>query len=95
MAQSPDIERTIGDELAATADRYRHAPLLVVPSDPDRDYDKAGRILSYEQAQTEVARIAQMLKTAGYGHGHRIAVLLENRIENLLVKLACAIRGVS
>ena len=95
MPHSPDIERTIGDELAATADRYRHAPLLIVPRDLDRDYDKAGRTLSYKQAQTEVDRIAQMLKTAGYGHGHRIAVLLENRIENLLVKLACALRGVS
>ncbi|MGI9422365.1 MAG: AMP-binding protein [Hyphomicrobiaceae bacterium] len=95
MAILPDIECTIGDELAAAVDRYHDAPLLIVPRDPDRDYDATGRILSYEQAQSEVARIAQMLKAAGYGHGHRIAVLLENRIENLLVKLACAVRGVS
>ena len=95
MAFSSDSKRTIGDELTAAADRFGDAPLLIVPLDPERDYDATGRVLSYAQAQTEVRRIARMLETAGYGHGHRIAVLLENRIENLLVKLACAARGVS
>ena len=71
------------------------SPLLIVPRDPERAYDAAGRTLSYQDAHAEVARIAGMLKAAGYGHGHRIAVLLENRAENLLVKLACAELGVS
>lgn len=89
------MDRTIGEQFASSAGRYGDAPLLIVPRDPGRDYDATGRVLSYAQAQGKVDRIAQMLTAAGYGHGHRIAVMLENRIEHLLVKLACAVCGVS
>ena len=87
--------RTIGDTFTAAAERYTSAPLLIVPQDAERAYDAVGRTLSYGDAQAEINRLADMLEDAGYGHGHRIAVLLENRAENLLVKLACAARGIS
>ncbi len=91
-----DIEgRTISLVLDAAVAQFGPDPMLVVPPDAERSYDAGGRTISYEEAGEIVDRYADILSDAGYGYGHRIAVLLENRPENLLIKLACAKLGVS
>ena len=87
--------QTIGRVFGEVARQYDNNPFLMVPRDPDRSYDPDGRTISYGTAAAIVDRFAEMLVAAGYGYGHRIAVLLENRPENLLLKLACAATGVS
>lgn len=87
--------RTVGQLFRDSVHRYGSNPFLMIPRDPDRSYDPDGRTLTYGQAGAIVDRYAAMLVAAGYGYGHRIAVLLENRPENLLLKLACAATGVS
>ncbi|MEM8975033.1 MAG: AMP-binding protein [Pseudomonadota bacterium] len=91
-----DIEgRTISQVLDAAVVQFGSDPMLVVPPDPERGYDRDGRTISYAEAGKIVDRYAGILRDAGYGYGHRIAVLLENRPENLLIKLACAKLGIS
>ncbi len=87
--------RTVSDVLVEATEAYRDNPLLIVPRDATRVYDPDGRELSYADVSAEVERICSDLSAAGYGHGHRIAVLLENRPETLLVKFACARLGIS
>lgn len=87
--------RTIGDVLDEAASRYGGNPFLIVPGDPERIIDPQGRTLSFADVRRGADVLAGQLRNAGYGNGHRIAVLLENRPENLLVKFACATLGIS
>lgn len=88
-------DKTIGQAFQEAVARNSARPLLVIPPNTERGYDPDGRSVTYEEAGSEVSRFADSLKAAGYGHGHRIAVLLENRPEMLLFKLACNTLGVS
>ncbi len=86
---------TIGQTFRAVAQEYRDNPLLVVPSNPHRDYHPLGASITFADAWRQVQTITGTLQGAGYGHGHRIAFLLANRPEILLLKLACNQLGVS
>lgn len=91
-----DIDaRTIGEAFLDAAGRYGANPFLVVPADPARDYHPAGRAISFAEAERLVDGYRTAFEKAGYGHGHRVAVMLENRPEMVLVKLALAQLGVS
>ena len=89
------LDRTIGEVFAEAVDRYGGNPLLMVPRDAGRAYLPEGGSVSYAEAGRLVAGYVSALKKAGYGHGHRIACLLENRPEMLLLKLACNMLGIS
>jgi acyl-CoA synthetase (AMP-forming)/AMP-acid ligase II len=89
------LDRTIGAVVSESVERYADKPLLMVPRDPDRADHPDGRIIGYAEAGRQVATHAAALRDAGYGHGHRIAFLLENRPEMLLLKLACNTLGIS
>jgi crotonobetaine/carnitine-CoA ligase len=67
----------------------------MVPRDPGRTYHPDGCTISYAGAGRLVDAYVAALRKAGYGHGHRIAFLLENRPEMLLLKLACNRLGIS
>lgn len=83
-----DDNTTIIDAFRAAAQRYAGRAFLVAPPNPHRSYDQAGREISYAQALEKVQALAQNYRAAGYGLGHRIALLLENRLEHVLHKLA-------
>lgn len=83
-----DGNTTIIEAFRAAAQRYADRAFLVVPPNPNRSYDKAGREITYAQALDEVHTLVHAYRTAGYGLGHRIALLLENRLEHVLHKLA-------
>lgn len=91
-----DIDKlTIGQCFQAAALRYPDNSFLAVPADNSRSYHPEGMELSYCEAAATVEAMISALSLAGYGHGHRVAVLLGNRPEILLLKLALNTLGVS
>ncbi|RYX98028.1 MAG: long-chain fatty acid--CoA ligase [Comamonadaceae bacterium] len=87
-------ESTIGETFFRAAETYAAHSLLAVPANPARGYDPAGREITYAQAADEVRRLMGAYAAAGYGVGHRIGLLLENRPEHMLHKLAMNALGV-
>ncbi len=85
-----DIEQhpTLHQALNAAAAAYGANALLAIPANPQRGYLPEGLELSFAHMAESVARIAARYAAQGYGHGHRIALFLENRPEHLLHKLA-------
>lgn len=80
-------------EIQATA--QPSAPMLVAPASAELDYAPNGFHITYGQVRDEVDRIRSCFKEAGYGAGHRIALLLENRPEFFSHWLALNALGVS
>ena len=54
---------------------------LCVPPTPGRAYHPAGLELTYGETRDRVLELQAGYRAGGYGHGHRVALLLENRPE--------------
>ncbi|MBO9677238.1 MAG: AMP-binding protein [Acidovorax sp.] len=91
---TPHESATIGGVLREAAAAFGDRPLLVAPPNPARAYDPEGRTITYAQAAQAVQGLMDRYRTAGYGQGHRIALLLENRLEHMLHKLAMNALGI-
>ncbi|MDB5730897.1 MAG: AMP-dependent synthetase and ligase [Variovorax sp.] len=89
-----DEDTTIGDAFFRAAETYADNAFLAVPANPARVYGAEGVEISYRQGAQCVRRLMQVYAGAGYGVGHRIGLLLENRPEHLLHKLAMNALGV-
>jgi acyl-CoA synthetase (AMP-forming)/AMP-acid ligase II len=89
-----DEHSTIDAIFFRAAQKYAQASFLAVPANAARDYDPAGREISYGEAASVVRELMQVYAAAGYGIGHRISLLLENRPEHLLHKLAMNALGI-
>jgi acyl-CoA synthetase (AMP-forming)/AMP-acid ligase II len=89
-----DDHSTIGETFFRAAQAYADHCLLAVPANAARSYYPAGVEISYGEAAKEVRTLMQAYAAAGYGVGHRIALLLENRPEHMLHKLAMNALGV-
>jgi crotonobetaine/carnitine-CoA ligase len=76
---------TVHAALAATAAAHGDKPFLIVPSD---------QVITYRDAAQIIATLRKSYADAGYGHGHRVALLLENRPEFLLHYLALNALGI-
>jgi crotonobetaine/carnitine-CoA ligase len=83
-----DQHPTLHQALAAAAQAYGAGSLLAIPANPQRGYLPEGLELSFAQMHAQVTALAARYAAAGYGHGHRVALFLENRPEHLLHKLA-------
>jgi len=79
----------------STAARRRDAPFLCVPARAQRDYCPEGAEFSYQWMLDQALAAARAYAEAGYGHGHRIALLLENRPEFFVQYLALNSLGVA
>jgi acyl-CoA synthetase (AMP-forming)/AMP-acid ligase II len=90
-----DDETTIGDAFARAAQAYGPRPFLAVPQGAHRAYHRNGFEIDFAGAAREVTRLTGVYRAAGYGHGHRVAMLLDNRPEHFLHKLALNTLGVS
>lgn len=90
----PPEDATIGATLAQAAAAFGARPLLVAPPNPARSYDPLGRSLSYAEVHEAVQALMARYRAAGYGQGHRVALLLENRLEHMLHKLALNALGI-
>jgi acyl-CoA synthetase (AMP-forming)/AMP-acid ligase II len=80
--------KTVFDAFMATAEAAPDHAFLCAPPAPGRAYHPQGIELTYAQAREEVVRLHEAYAAAGYGHGHRVALLLENRPEMFFHYLA-------
>src|SRR5262249_30123833 len=82
-----------------TVDRTaRAAPdhvFLCAPPAAGRAYHPDGVEFTYGQTRQAAEALRDAYRTAGYGHGHRVALLLENRPEFFFHFLALNALGVS
>ena len=86
---------TIAEAFARAVEAYAGHEFMVVPKDANRAYCATGWSCTFAEASARVDEFVEVLRGAGYGYGHRVAVLLENRPEMLLLKLACNTLGAS
>jgi len=70
---------TVAAAFAETAARHRHRPFLLVVPDTARAYGIVPGTITYGDAASDVARLSAAYAVAGYGSGHRVGLMLENR----------------
>jgi len=75
------VTTTVFAAFSATAAAAPDQAFVAAPPAPGRAYHPDGIEISYGRARTELARLREIYAAAGYGHGHRVALLLENRPE--------------
>ena len=90
---STDDTSTIGETFLRAAARYADKPFLSVPANAARSYGADGQDISYGEAAQAVQALMRLYAEAGYGVSHRIALLVDNRPEHLLHKLAMNAMG--
>jgi crotonobetaine/carnitine-CoA ligase len=85
-----DIENseTLWLGLKHTADTRPALPCISIPPSATRDYIPDGLLWNYGEVAEHVTRLIECYAAAGYGHGHRVSLLLENRPEFMLHFLA-------
>ncbi|MEM7547727.1 MAG: AMP-binding protein [Pseudomonadota bacterium] len=83
--------KTIGEVFGEAAARWPDAPFLIAPQ------QEGGNpvLMTYGDTKAAVDACAARLANAGYGHGHRVALLMGNRPEFFILKLAFAALGIS
>jgi acyl-CoA synthetase (AMP-forming)/AMP-acid ligase II len=92
MGELQDHE-TIGEVWTRAVQRHAQRPFVAIPAGTPGAPD--GIELSYALADARIARLIDRYRARGYGPGHRVALLLENRVEHFLHKLALNTIGVS
>ena len=88
-------DTTIGDAFLRAAVAYGPRRFLAVPIGAHRAYHRDGYEITFAEAAREVRDLVENYRSAGYGLGHRVALLLDNRPEYFLHKLALNTIGVS
>ena len=81
--------------LAAAASHCAQSEFLHVPASAARAYAQGPLSYTYAQAHAEATALAARYRQAGYGAGHRVALLLENRPAYFLHWFALNALGVS
>jgi acyl-CoA synthetase (AMP-forming)/AMP-acid ligase II len=87
-------DTTIGAIFAAAISSHANRPFLAIPANAKRGYLPAGLEMTYAQAGARIEELSEAYASAGYGPGHRVATLLENRPEHVLHTLALQTIGV-
>ncbi|MBN9486029.1 MAG: AMP-binding protein [Alphaproteobacteria bacterium] len=85
---------TISAVFSAVVATHADRPFLAVPANEERGYLPSGFEITYGAAGQRVGELAEIYRQAGYGIGHRVATLMENRPEYVLHKLALNSLGV-
>ena len=70
---------TVADAFAASAQRWPDHPFLCVLPETAAIYGTAAGETTYAVAQEKILALRAAYAAAGYGHGHRVGLLLENR----------------
>lgn len=87
---------TLFDSLLRTAAKFPERPAYAVPRMPERMYHPDGAEFTWSQTLSAVERLREIYRRAGYGHGHRVAILFDQRPEFLfhffaLNSLGCSV----
>lgn len=86
---------TVHDAFRASARRTPEAEFLFTESVTAAAYGMAPGAIHWGEAAARVERLRAAFADAGYGHGHRVGLLLENRPDFLLHWFALNALGVS
>ena len=70
---------TVFEAFAATAQENGDRPFLAVLPEVADAYGIAAGEITYQDAMRRIDDLAECYARAGYGHGHRVGLLLENR----------------
>lgn len=87
--------KTVHDRFRAAAQRWTSADFLHVEPVTAATYGIPAGAISWARAAGEVERLRTAYAEAGYGHGHRVGLLLENRPAYLFHWLALNSLGTS
>lgn len=87
--------RTPSTLLDAQARGFGGAPLIILPRKVAHLWNSPRQIWTYADALAEVGALRERYRRAGYGPGHRVALMLENRPAHFLHWLALNGLGVS
>jgi acyl-CoA synthetase (AMP-forming)/AMP-acid ligase II len=82
------IARSPYELLVLQARAYADHPLLILPEKVASLWSLSRRIWTYAEVLAEVESLRAAYRSAGYGPGHRVALLLENRPAHFLHWLA-------
>jgi crotonobetaine/carnitine-CoA ligase len=85
---------TVFEAFVATAEAAPDNVFLCAPPAPGRAYHPGGVELTYGQTRQAALALRERYAAAGYAHGHRVALLLENRPEFFVHYLALNALGV-
>lgn len=88
-------ETTVYACFAATAARFAARPFLHILPETAHYYGIDAGSTSYGESLRQVDHLAERYRAAGYGHGHRAGLMLENRPAFFLHWLALNALGVS
>jgi acyl-CoA synthetase (AMP-forming)/AMP-acid ligase II len=86
---------TIGEVFQRAVHAYGDRAFLAVPAGTHRPYHRQGYEIDYRDGGRAVNALCDAYRSLGYGHGHRVAMLLDNRPEHFLHKIALNTLGVS
>jgi len=86
---------TVAHAFARSAARFGTRPFLCVLPETAALYGVPAGETSYGQAQAQIEQLRRAYSAAGYGHGHRVGLLLENRPAFFLHWFALNALGVS
>lgn len=98
MTTSPSSENsftTVAEAFTHASMRWGENSCLCVLPETANIYGVASGEISYAQAQAHVLHLRSQYAAAGYGHGHRVGLMLENRPAFFLHWFALNALGVS
>src|SRR6266446_4795455 len=86
---------TVFDAFARAAARYGEKPFLAVLPETAQAYGIAAGEFSYGEAFARISALSDAYRAKGYGAGHRVGILMENRPGFFLHWFALNALGVS
>lgn len=92
---SPRVSGTVYEAFGRTAAEHAQKEFLCVLPRTAASYGIDARTVSYRNAASEVDGLLRHYREAGYGHGHRVGLMLDNRPAFFFHWLALNALGVS
>ena len=95
MQLPPEAPATVFEAFSRTVARHADRPFLAILPETALAYGLDAGEISYRQVATRVAALIETYRAGGYGFGHRVGILLENRPSFFLHWFALNALGVS
>ena len=95
MQLPTEAPATVFDAFTRTAIRFGDRPFLAVLPETAQAYGVAAGEVSYGEARARITALAAAYRAKGYGGGHRVGILMENRPGFFLHWFALNALGVS